>query len=114
MLALLKARQNFANPSTFTYEDFSFKVVRIFFDQLHGVQTNLISLEDALELMVFCNHLGQMDQKSDFETRPYDEMCESILDKIKNPKHLCLIWLFLRSWGPSGRDFIENMTKRIL
>ena len=68
-LALSKARQNFANPSTYSYEDFSFKVVRIFFDQLHGVRTNVISLEDALELMVFCNHLGQIDQKSNWFAR---------------------------------------------
>ena len=105
-LSLIKARQNFSNPSTFTYEDFSFKVVRIFFDQLHGVRTNTISLEDALELMVFCNHQGQIDQKSSFETRLYDELYKKVTGEIKDPKQLCFIWLFLRSWGPSGRDFI--------
>ena len=113
-LAISKARQNFANPSIFTYEDFSYKVVRIFFDQLHGVNTNEISLIDALELMVFCNHLGQIDQKSSFETRLYDELCLKITSEIKDPKQVCFIWLFLRSWGPTGRDFIENSTKGIL
>ena len=104
LLAVSKARQNFSNPSTFTYVEFSFNVVRIFFDQLHGVQTNTVSLEDALEIMVFCNHLGQIDRKSNFETRLYDELCKSIMDTIKVPKQMCFIWLFLRSWGPSGRD----------
>ena len=113
-LALSKARQNFANPSIFTYEDFSYKVVRIFFDQLHGVTSNEISLTDALELMVFCNHLGQIDQKSKFETRLYVELCTKITTKIKDPKQMCFIWLFMRSWGPLGKDFIENLTKGIL
>ena len=70
------------------------------------MKVNTISLVDALELMVFCNHLGQIDRKSDFETRLYDELCKKITDEIKDPEHLCFIWLFLRSWGPSGRDFI--------
>ena len=83
-LASLKARKNFENPSIFTYEDFSYNVVRIFFDQLHGVKVNSISLTDALELMVFCNHLGQIDRKSDFETRLYDELCNNITDMIND------------------------------
>ena len=112
-LASLKARKNFENPSIFTYEDFSYNVVRIFFDQLHGVKVNSISLIDALELMVFCNHLGQIDRKSDFETRLYDELCKNITDMINDPQKLCFIWLFLRSWGPSGRDFTENLTSEI-
>ena len=74
------------------------------------MKTNKISLTDALELMVFCNHLGQIDQKSSFETRLYDELCKKITDEIKDPEQLCFIWLFLRSWGPSGRDFIEMTT----
>ena len=67
---LFKARQNFEEPSnrTFTYDRFSYKVVRVFFDQLHHVTTNEVSLADALDLMVFCNHEGQMDQQSEFET----------------------------------------------
>ena len=113
-LALSKARQNFADPSIFTYEDFSYKVVRIFFDQLHGVKTNEISLIDALELMVFCNHLGQIDQKSIFETRLYDELCKKITGEIKDPKQISLIWLFLRSWGPSGRDLIGKPSRSIV
>ena len=89
-------------------------MVRIFLDQLHGVRVNSISLTDALELMVFCNHLGQIDRKSDFETRLYDELCKSITDNIKDPQQLCFIWLFLRSWGPSGRDLTENPKSEIL
>ena len=69
------------------------------------MQTNTISLTDALELMVFCNHLGQIDQKSEFETRLYDELSKKVTDKFKDPKELCFIWMFLRSWGPSGKDF---------
>ena len=109
ILALLKARQNFENPTIFTYEDFSYQVVRIFFDQLHGVTVNTISLTDALELMIFCNYEGQIDQKSDFETRLYNELCKKITDEIKDPVELCFIWLFLRSWGPLGIDLIEIM-----
>ena len=100
-----KARQKFDESSnrTFTYEDFSYKVVRIFFDQLHHVTTNEVSLIDALELMVFCNHEGQIDQKSDFETRLYEELRNQILAKMKDSKELCFIWMYLRSRGPSGR-----------
>ena len=101
-----KARQNFEETSnrTFSFEDFSYKVVRLFFDQLHHVTTNEISLLDALELMVLCNHQGQIDQKSDFETRLYKELRHQILTQIKDSKQLCHIWMFLRSWGPSGWD----------
>ena len=100
-----KARQNFDNPSnyTFTYEDFSYKVVKLFFDQLHDITSNEVSLLEALELMVFCNHEGQIDQKSDFETRLYADLSDQILTKIEDPKELCYIWMFLRSRGPSGR-----------
>ena len=69
------------------------------------MRTNTISLTDALDLMVFCNHLGQIDQKSEFETRLYDELCEKVTDKFRDPKELCFIWLFLRSWSPSGKGF---------
>lgn len=65
-------------------------------------------MSDALELMVFCNHDGQIDQKSDFETRLYDELCNSITKNVQDRKHLCLIWMFLRSWGPSGMDKIQS------
>ena len=101
-----KARQNFDETSkhTFTYEDFSYNVVKVFFEQLHHATTNEISLIDALELMVFCNHEGQLDMKSDFETRLYQDLTDQILTKMKNPKELCCIWLYLRSRGPSGRD----------
>ena len=102
--SLYKARRKFEHASnrTFTYEDFSYNVVRVFFDQLHHVKTNEISLSDALELMIFCNYEGQLDQKSDFETRLYDELCEKITENIEDRKHLCLIWMFLRSCSPSG------------
>ena len=104
---LFKARQNFEEPSnrTFTYDRFSYKVVRVFFDQLHHVTTNEVSLADALDLMVFCNHEGQMDQQSEFETRLYQDLLQQILTKIEDPKQRCFIWMYLRSWGPSGRDW---------
>ena len=100
-----KARQNFEEKSnrTFSFEDFSYRVVRLFFDHLHGETTNEISLLDALELMVLCNHQGQIDQKSDFETRLYEELRHQITE-VKDSKELCHIWMFLRSWGPSGWD----------
>ena len=100
-----KARQNFDKSSNrlFSYEDFSYKVVKLFFDQLHHVTTNEVSLIDALELMVFCNHQGQMDMKSEFETRLYQDLCDQILAEIKDSKELCFVWMFLRSRGPSGR-----------
>ena len=87
---LSKARQNFEESSnrTFTYDHFSYNVVRIFFDQLHQVTTNKVSLLDALELMVFCNYEGQIDQKSDFEARLYEELHHQILTKAKGSENL--------------------------
>ena len=79
-------------------------MVKLFFDQLHHVTTNEVSLIDALELMVFCNHQGQMDMKSEFETRLYRDLSDQILAEIKDSKELCFVWMFLRSRGPSGRD----------
>ena len=96
------------NPTTFIFEDFSYTVVRTFFDQLHGIQTNSLEFMDCLELMAFCNHQGQIDLKSDFETRLYDELLYNTVvpfDKIKDPKQLCFIWLFLRLWGPLGKEY---------
>ena len=66
--------------------------------------TNEVCLIDALELMVFCNHQGQLDMKSDFETRLYQDLTDQILAKVKDSKELCFIWMFLRSRGPSERD----------
>ena len=101
-----KARQNFDESSSrlFSYEDFSYKVVKLFFDQLHHVTTIEVSLIDALELMVFCNHQGQMDMNSEFETRLYQDLSDEIMANIKDSKELCFVWMFLRSQGPSGRD----------
>ena len=76
-----KARQNFDESSSrlFSYEDFSYKVVKLFFDQLHHVTTIEVSLIDALELMMFCNHQGQMDMNSEFETRLYQDLSDQIM-----------------------------------
>ena len=106
VLRSFKARQKFEESlnRTFTYDHFSYKVVRVFFDQLHHVSTNEVSLLDALELMVFCNHDGQVDQGSNFETQLYEDLLHEILEKIKDPEQLCFIWMYLRSWGASGRD----------
>ena len=73
--------------------------------------TNEVSLLDALELMVFCNYEGQIDQKSEFETQLYKDLRHQILAKIKDSRQLCFIWMFLRSWGPSGRDSTLRMVK---
>ena len=54
--------------------------------------------------MVFCNHQGQMDMKSEFETRLYQDLSDQILAEIKDSKELCFVWMFLRSRGPSGND----------
>ena len=78
--------------------------MRKFFDQLHQVTTNELSLPDALELMVFCNHEGQIDLKSDFETRLCEDLRKQLLTKIQKSKELCLVWMYLRLWGPSGRE----------
>ena len=104
VLGLSKARENFDESSNrvFTYEDFSYKVVRIFFDQLHHVTINEVSLVDALELMIFCNHEGQIPQGSDFETQLYEELRFKILSKMKDSKELPFIWMYLRSRGLSG------------
>ena len=74
--------------------------------------TNEVSLLDALELMVFCNHEGQVDQGSEFETRLYEDLLGQILEKIKDSKQRCLIWMYLRSWDPSERD--ENVVIEII
>ena len=115
-----KARQNFDESfnHVFSYENFSHKVVKLFFDQLHHVTTNEVSLIDALELMVFCNHQGQIDMNSEFETRLYQDLSDQIMmivatnhwksfdimANIKDSKELCFVWMSLRSRGPSGRD----------
>ena len=101
-----KARQNFDESfnHVFSYENFSHKVVKLFFDQLHHVTTNEVSLIDALELMVFCNHQGQIDMNSEFETRLYQDLSDEIMANIKDSKELCFVWMSLRSRGPSGRD----------
>ena len=103
---LTKARQNFDESSkrTFTYEDFSYNVVRLFFKQLQQLTRNEVSMLDALELMVFCNYEGQIDMGSDFETRLFDELQYQLLRRIKDSKQLCIIWMYFRSWGPSGWD----------
>jgi hypothetical protein len=80
------------------------------------VTTNEVSLLDALDLMVFCNHQGQIDQKSDFETRLYQDLLNQIFEKIEDSKKLCFIWMYLRSCGPSacqslGKTLTESITE---
>ena len=101
---LTKARQNFdeSPKRTFTYEEFSYNVVKIFFGQLHQLTTNEVSLVDGLELMVFCNCRGQIDMGSDFETRLFQDLHYQLMRMIKDSKQLCFIWMYFRLWGPSG------------
>ena len=75
---------------------FSHEVVRTYFDQLHHIQTNVISLPTALDLMIFLNYEGQIDQKSDFEIRLFQELSDHVLSANFKPKELCFIWMYLR------------------
>ena len=105
-----KARQNFhkSDDCTFNYENFSYKVVRLFFDLLHPETDKEVSLSDALELMLFCNNEGQIDQKSDFETRLYEELSQQILEKMKDSRERCFIWMYLRT-DPNHSGMVWNI-----
>ena len=105
-----KARQNFlkSDDCTFNYENFSYQVVRLFFDLLHPETDKEVSLSDALELMLFCNHEGQIDQKSDFETRLYEELSQQILEKMKDSRERCFIWMYLRT-DPNHSGMVWNI-----
>ena len=92
--------------------------------------------------MIFCNYEGQIDQKSDFETRQRLSSILSLLINTDNPKssrsksfirlyvhlrsqiisamkdstsdQLCIAWMYLRSWGPSAcHSLIDKMTGSI-
>merc|ERR1712131_269893 len=109
-----KARQNFheSDDCTFNYENVSYKVVRLFFDLLHPETDKEVSLSDALELMLFCNNEGQIDQKSDFETRLYEELSQQILEKMKDSRERCFIWMYLRT--DPNHSVGEGLDKKII
>ena len=70
-------------------------------------------MSDALELMLFCNNEGQIDQKSDFETRLYEELSQKILEKLKDSRERCFIWMYLRT-DPNHSGMVWNIFPRKL
>ena len=88
--------------------------------------------------MIFCNYEGQIEQKSDFETRQglfslfqydisktarsksllrlYVHLRSQIISRMKDSAsdQLCITWMYLRSWGPSAcHNLLDKMTGSI-
>ena len=82
----LDGRKRFNNAITFTYE-FTVKCLTLLLDALHGMPLESLHLVDLLLLLKFLRYEGKSD-KSNFEKRLLDSLCEQLISHARD--HLSL------------------------
>ena len=84
------------------------RVVRLFFDILHGIDRTDIPLVVALEFAILLGYDGQLKQNSEMEK----ELFQSSIDQLKDTKMTkienALIWLYVKTWGLQGQHVIDE------
>lgn len=75
-----KARKNFKGKDrkTFDLREFRRAPIRIVYDSLHGISTDVVELSEAVEILAYCMMDGKVDQKSSFETCLYNDLVEQL------------------------------------
>ena len=75
------------------------RVVRLFFDILHGIDRTDIPLVIALEFAILLGYDGQLKQDSEMEKelfqRNITQLKETEMTKMEN----AMIWLYVKTWG---------------
>ena len=56
-----------------------------------------------LEILIYCNHGGQLMQNLPFEAEIFKDLIGQINAANFESYELAAIWLYLRSWGDLGR-----------
>ena len=84
------------------------RVVRLFFDILHGIDRADVPMVDALEFAIFLGYDGQLEQKSGMETRLFRSVIEQLKKTEMTNTENALMWLYVKSWGPKGQHIIDD------
>ena len=79
-----KARENFHGEQNkiFDLKKFRKCSIRKVYDSLHGMSKDYVEFSEIIEIMAYCLMDGKIDQKSEFETRLYNDL----LEQLKNDK----------------------------
>ena len=54
--------------------------MKIIYDVLHGISKESIQLSEAIEMITHCVINGEVDQKSKFECRLYEDLLEQFMN----------------------------------
>lgn len=92
----------------FDYSMFNYRVVRLFFDILHGIKRMDVPLIMVLELLIFLGFDGKLEVNSEMEKDLFvsaiDQLKATKMTKVEN----ALIWLYLKTWGKFGDHVIKE------
>ena len=84
------------------------RVVRLFFDILHGIDRTDIPLVIALEFAILLGYDGQLKQDSEMEKELFQrniaQLKETEMTKMEN----AMIWLYVKTWGLQGQHVIDE------
>ena len=84
------------------------RVVKLFFDILHGLTVNDVPLITAIEFAILLGFDGQLKQGSVLEM----ELFTSIIEQMKKTKMTkienALLWLYVKSWSRFGQHMIDE------
>ena len=86
------------------------RVVKLFFDILHGLKINDVNFIVAIEFAIFLGYDGQLKQNSDLEM----ELFASVIEQLKKTKMTkienALVWLYAKSWNNFGQHLLDEKT----
>merc|ERR1712150_55937 len=105
-----QGRDKLGNPKNkeFDYSNFHYRVIRLFFDLLHGIKRMDVPLMTVIEFMVFLGYDGKLEANSEMEKELFlsaiDQLKEIEMTNIEN----ALIWLYVKTWGKFGEHIIEQ------
>jgi len=84
------------------------RIVRLFFDILHGIDRADIPLVVALEFAIMLGYDGQLKQNSELEIELFqttiDQLKRTEMTKVEN----ALMWLYVKTWGLQGQHVIDK------
>lgn len=84
------------------------RVVRLFFDILHGINRTDIPLVVALEFAILLGYDGQLKQDSEMEKELFQRSIAHLKETKMTKMENAMIWLYVKTWGLHGQHVIDE------
>ena len=94
----------------FNYSMFSYMVVRLFFDILHGIPRRDVPFVVALEFAILLGYDGQLnpEMKSDMEKELFTSVIQQFKKSRMTKTENALMWLYVKTWGLHGQHVLNE------